>query len=233
MSALASPLPPAFAATRESLRTLACYVVSPARKARTGRIGLASTGDGFGTPAFDDGTRIVVRGRTLAVEPAAPVLITTVSAAAAHVGIQLSPDPGVGSDLPPFSPEAPLDVDEASSLALGAWYALADGVLQTISGDDLDVAERWLWPEHFDLATVVTVGDEVKANVGFSPGDTTSAEPYVYVGPWDMAGLSGPYWNASFGAVLGYGPLVAAADSTQRAADFITEGLDLLRARAS
>jgi hypothetical protein len=231
MTTLAVPLPPAFAPTRESLRTLACYVVSPARKARTGRIGLQSTGDGFGTPPFDDGTRVVVRGATLAVEPRAAVPITTVAAAAAYVGLELSPDPGVGKDLPPFVPEAPLDVDEASSLALGAWYAVADAVLQRLGNGDLDVGERWVWPEHFDLATVVTVAGAAKANVGFSPGDATSAEPYVYVGPWDMEGVSGPYWNASFGALLPYATIAAAPEPAERAAAFIAEGLDLLRAR--
>lgn len=45
MTALTPP-PPALATTREGLRSLACYVISPARKARTGRIGF-SPGDGW------------------------------------------------------------------------------------------------------------------------------------------------------------------------------------------
>ena len=59
-------LPPTFTATRNGLHRLACFVISPARKARTGRIGLRATGDGFGTPPFDDGSRIAVRGADLA-----------------------------------------------------------------------------------------------------------------------------------------------------------------------
>ena len=60
------PLPSTFDETRKGLWTLACYVIAPERKARTGRIGLRPTGDGFGTPPFEDGSRVVVRGDRLA-----------------------------------------------------------------------------------------------------------------------------------------------------------------------
>ena len=37
-----------------------------------------------------------------------------------------------------------------------------------------------------------------QANIGFSPGDSFSAEPYVYVGPFTRDGLGDGYWNALF-----------------------------------
>lgn len=219
-------LPPEFASTRESLRALACYVVSPARKARTGRIGLRPVGEGFGTPPFDDGTRIVVRGDHLARDPGGSTPITTLRAGAEFLGVELSPDPGVGHDLPPFAPDDDLAVDRTSSLLLGAWYALGQQVL-----DDLtetrpagSVSDAQLWPEHFDLAVTVDVDGSAKANVGFSPGDSFSDQPYAYVGPHDTAGLDGPYWNAPFGAYLRY-PDIASA---QAALAFIAEGLGRL-----
>src|SRR3954468_20948374 len=110
MSALTPP-PPHLAATREALRSLACYVIAPARKARTGRIGLRPTGDGIATPPFDDGTHIGVRGDRLVVDADDGVPITTLRASAARVGVALSDDPGVGHDLPPFAPDRPLSVD--------------------------------------------------------------------------------------------------------------------------
>jgi hypothetical protein len=113
--------PPNFGATREALHALACYAVSPARRARTGRIGLRPIGEGFGTPPFDDGTRIVVRGDRLGVEPGRDVAITTVRAAAEFLGVTLSPDPGVGRDPPPFAPDVDLAVDAHASGRLGAW----------------------------------------------------------------------------------------------------------------
>jgi hypothetical protein len=64
------------------LWTLACYVIAPERKARTGRIGLRPTGDGFGTPPFEDGSRVVVRGDRLARVPGEAVPIDPTGRAA-------------------------------------------------------------------------------------------------------------------------------------------------------
>ncbi len=125
-------LPAAFASTREALHALACYAIAPARKARTGRIGLRPTGEGFGTPPFDDGTRIVVRGNALAIEPGEEIVVTTVRAAGAFLGVTLTPDPGVGTDLPPFEPDALLDVDVDASVALGRWYGMGQSVLDQL-----------------------------------------------------------------------------------------------------
>jgi len=231
MTDLASPLPAGFAATRESLRTLACYVIAPARKARTGRIGLRATGDGFGTPPFDDGTRIVVRRDQLALDPGDGVAITTLQAAADYVGLALSPDPGVGADLPPYRPGADLMVDAEASRALGRWYAFGHRVLTALAKQEPGLGEAQLWPEHFDLAAQVDLGGDNAVNVGFSPGDGFSPDPYLYVGPHDVGLVSGPYWNAPFGAVLGYDALMSAEQPEERARSFIGEGLDLLRRR--
>lgn len=219
-------LPPSFATTRESLRTVACYVISPARKARTGRIGLRATGDGFGTPPFDDGSRLLVRGDRLVREPGASIAITTLPEAAAFVGVELSADPGVGHDLPPFKPEEPLDVDAGASLALGAWYALAQRGLDQLRARWAGgtIGEAQLWPEHFDLAVTVEMVNGAKVNAGFSPGDAFSAEPYAYVGPYDTAGLDGDYWNAPFGAYLPYNRI----DSEEAALAFVLQGLEAL-----
>lgn len=227
-----TPPPQTFVTTRESLRALACYAISPARKGRTGRIGLRSTGDGIGTPPFDDGSRIAVRGDRLIFEPDREAPITTLSAAAELLGITLSPDPGVGHDLPPFTPDTELAVDPAASLWLGAWYAFASRQLDRLSArlTDATVSEAQLWPEHFDLAVTVDL-DGAAVNVGFSPGDATSAEPYMYVGPQDTSSLHGGYWNAPFGAVLSHAELRATDDPDRAAERFIDEGLRLLADR--
>jgi hypothetical protein len=119
---------------------------------------------GFGTPPFDDGSRIVVHGNRLARDPGTGIVITTPRAAGAFLGVELTPDPGVGTDLPPFEPDAALAVGVDASLFLGGRHV----------------------------------------NVGFSSGDGFVDEPYVYVGPHDMRGLEGDYWNAGFGAYLRY-----------------------------
>jgi len=225
------PLPAAYVTTRDALHMVACYVVAPARKARTGRIGLRPTGDGFGTPPFDDGSRVVVRGDRLATEPGAEAAITTLRAGASFLGIELTSDPGVGSDLPPFQPDRDLDVDVDASLALGQWYSMGQSVLDQLPGHlgerAAAMSEAQLWPEHFDLAVVVESAAGRKVNVGFSPGDTYVYEPYVYVGPQDFEGPDDGYWNARFGAFLMY----SAMDEREQAAsalDFVARGFALL-----
>jgi hypothetical protein len=227
-----TPPPPAFVATREALWALACYAISPARKARTGRIGLRPTGEGFATPPFDDGTRIAVRGDRLRIEPGPEVEITTLRAAAKVLDVELSPDPGVGHDLPPYTPDAILAVDAAASRWLGAWYAFGSRHLDHLNSGRAPglVSEAQLWPEHFDLAVVVDVGGG--ANIGFSPGDGAVPEPYLYVGPHDTSGLRGEFWNAPFGAVLRHTELRAAADPDQVTTTFLDEGIRLLEEAA-
>ena len=225
-----TPLPPSFTATRESLRALACYVVAPARKARTGRIGLRPTDDGFGTPRFADGSQLVVRGDRLVWEPGDAITVTTLRAAAIFAGVDLSPDPGVGHDLPPYDPDADLGIERDASFSIGAWYRFGQTVLDSLSATlpPGSVTDAQLWPEHFDLALVVDLPGGARVNVGFSPGDGFHDGPYAYVGPQDSPGLSGGYWNAPFGAYLGYTDLESAADPHAVAAEFITVGLAAL-----
>jgi hypothetical protein len=49
----------------------------------------------------------------------------------------------------------------------------------------------------------------------------------MYVGPWNTDGLSGDFWNASFGAVLAYGELLAADDQRGTALAFLRQGAKL------
>jgi hypothetical protein len=222
-------LPPTFEETREALHALACYVVAPARKARTGRIALRPTAGGFGTPPFADGTTVSIDGRGI-VAGGRGAPITTLRAAAAHVGIVLSRTPGVGSDLPPFEPDAELRVDAPATAALAHWYRFGSLLLAGVAAEEPSTTEAQLWPEHFDLAVVVHQGTARAANVGFSPGDRHNASPYVYVGPVSGSVRPHGYWNAPFGALMTYDELAVATSPAQAAREFIDAGLDLLRA---
>jgi len=231
MTAELAPLPRSFASTRAGLHALACFAIAPARKAATGRIGLRAVDGTYGTPPLPDGSRTLVRGDRLLREPGGEIAITTVRAAATFLSVGLSDDPGVGSDLPPFEPDEALHIDPDASSALGAWYSFGDDVLAGIGGPGDTVAEAQLWPEHFDLATIVTLAQGADVNVGVSPGDSGHDAPYVYVGPHDLAGLDGTYWNAPFGALLDYDDLVASATPRDVALAFVNEGLDRVRQR--
>ena len=111
---------------------------------------------------------------------------------------------------------------------LGEWYAVGPLVLgeRRARGSAGPAGEAQVWPEHCDRGVTVQLDDARKVNVGFSPGDSFSAEPYAYVGPQDTAGLSDPYWNAPFGAFVPYGGLT----SEDAALAFALDGPDRLRA---
>jgi hypothetical protein len=239
MSRPLSSLPATFAATRDDLHAVACFVLAPARKQATGRIALTPTPGGFGTPPFGARSRCVrVEAGDLVVDeegvPSVRRALTTVAEAAALVGIPLSADPGVGRDLPPFTPDTPLAIDPAASLALGAWYGFADEVLGELRAS-LEprgpASELQLWPEHFDLAFDHQPSDGRPVNLGASPGDAVSVDPYLYVGPWERDGLADAdgYWNAPFGAVLTYSALLASpTDPVEAAHAFFDRGVVLL-----
>ncbi|HEY4410792.1 MAG TPA: hypothetical protein VGO87_13000 [Acidimicrobiia bacterium] len=228
-------LPPDYAETREAMRRLAVYVLSPARRAVTGRIGLQPAPGGFATPAFGDGEQLRVEGATLhrqADGRGGSVPITTLAAAADFAGVKLSDDPGVGHDIPELGdPDAPLPVSPAAALALGAFYVFSGAVLAEFKAE-LDSAGQecsavQLWPEHFDLGCNVE-----GVNFGCSPGDGYSDEPYIYVGPWNTDGLGGDFWNASFGAVLSYAELLTAGDQRETVLAFLRRGVGLALSRA-
>jgi len=226
------PLPPSFSATREAARALACFVLAPARLTGDGHIGLRATGDGFGTPTFGERSRrVVIRRNHLVVEERGSVVtrapITTLRAAAQVAGVELAADPAVGKDTPPFRPDEPLDVDGDAVDVLAEWYALTDMALVDVREDLVrrgTASAINLWPEHFDLAFDWGPDAERRVNLGGSPGDATSDEPYLYVGPWGFAGSPDEFWNAPFGATLPYAALVGVADPTATAVAFFAEG---------
>jgi hypothetical protein len=225
------PLPAAYVETRDALHRLASYVLAPARKAATGRIGLRATPGGFGTPPFGDGEQLRVEGASLVRRRGdgwEATGIASLAAAAAFAGIALSDDPGIGHDPPPLGdPDAPLAVSPDASSALGAWYGFSAAVLEDLrtelNGSGRECSEVQLWPEHFDLGCSIE-----GVNFGSSAGDGHYAEPYIYVGLWNTDELpADEYWNASFGAVLRYDALLGAADQAATALGFLRKGAKL------
>jgi hypothetical protein len=222
------PVPQAWAETRQAMRRLACYVLSPARKAANGKIGLRYTYGGFGTPFFGADEQLRVEGVSLIRqrgESAELIPITSLAEAAAFAGVTLSEDPGVGSELPGLGdPDAPLPIDPAAAKRLGDWYGFSASVLEAFRAE-LNAAGRacgrvQLWPEHFDMGCGIE-----GVNFGCSPGDDFLTEPYVYVGPWNTERLpDGGFWNAPFGAALPYKELLGASDQRGAALEFLRRG---------
>ncbi len=219
--------PAALAPTRSALHRLAEAVISPAREAANGKIGLRYTLGGFGTPFFGLDAQLRVEGATLVVqdrEGARRAPITSLAAAARAVG-ELLPPSGLEFE------SDPLDVDPEAASFIGQWFGFAASVLEQLRAEaapEHQPSRVQLWPEHFDMA--VELGDPEggrRAAYGLSPGDDSHSEPYVYVAPW-VAPEPGELWQATTfsGAELPFPALLAASD--QRAAV-----LDFLRIRAA
>jgi hypothetical protein len=230
-----------FSATRDSWHRLAEHVLAPARYRATGRIGLRAAPGGFGTPPYTnadgDEEQVRVEGIALLVvrnEEPRSVPITTVAEAARTVGVEPGAPAGLYTPNTPLQPDAPLTVDEAAAERLGAWYELADAVLERLRGeapDDDGASIVQLWPEHFDLA--VDLGPEDRGGrgtFGASPGDAAHPEPYLYVTHWSAAAAADPYWSdpAFGGASLPYRDLVGSTDPLSVALDFYRRGRDAL-----
>ena len=155
------PLPPGFAQTRVVLHRLGEDVMSPAQAAVNGDIHFDATPGGFGTPVFGDGRQLRVEG----------VELVEVDG---NVEVRREPIDGV---------------DAGAARWLADLFALGDAALRELISDAPEAEPIRLWPEHFDIATVIG-----RATYGVSPGDAEHAEPYLYVGPWDP--VEGELWNA-------------------------------------
>jgi hypothetical protein len=223
--------------TRAVLHRVATHVLARARHAATGRFGLRVTPGGFGTPAFGDGVEVLrVAGGGLVRErdgraSTMPLDGATLADLAAFAAADLSTPFDVGVDTPPLGdPHERLAVDDSEVARLADWWHLGWRVLDTVAAAASDAMAIQLWPEHFDAGTSVAVADGDRCNLGASPGDGLSDEPYLYLGPWSDARPGDPsYWNAPFGAVLLRSQVLEARDPFGAAIDFFGRGLDALR----
>lgn len=233
---LAEP-PAALEATRRSLHAVAEHVMSPARRAATGKIGLRYTRGGFGTPFYgrhkqvriDDGELVCDHG-----EMEERAALTTLREAAAFVGIECGAPDDLYEPATPVEPEAPLEVDGDAASWLGGWFGFACSVLEQVrasAGPGGEPSRVQLWPEHFDMAVELSdPSGTSRAGYGASPGDDTHPRPYLYVVPWTPC--EGTWWNASHfnGALLDLDSLLAAPDQRAAALDFFGESQSVLAA---
>ncbi len=233
-------LPTTFADTRDALQRVAVHVVARARSQATGRFGLRVTPGGFGTPEFgEDLVRVRVSDGLLVREsgPSSGATSTVVAIdgsdlteLAAVAGVDLGADLDVGHDTPPLGDATErLVVDRAAASALADWYAITAAALdRTVAelGPRSSPTMVQLWPEHFDVAIDVAALPGRRANLGGSPGDGFHGDPYLYVGPWtnDRPGDQ-QFWNAPFGAVMGYAELIDDRDPVGTATRFMIRGV--------
>jgi hypothetical protein len=233
------PLPNTWVETRTELHRLATYVLSPARTKANGKLALRFTLDGFGTPFFGEDEQVRLQGLELVRQRGDRVetaRLTTLREAAELVGVGIDPALADGMhDVPAAGDiDAPLRVDPAAAHALADWFGFAYSVLEQIRSEarpDEQPSRVQLWAEHFDPA--FEAGAEAagrRAGFGASPGDSSSEEPYLYFSLWYRDRVpDDQFWNASFGATMGYAELLAADDQRARALAFFRTGRHILR----
>lgn len=244
-----APLPDDWPTQRETLRTIGTHVVARAQQQDTGHFALMPLPGGFGTPQFGaDRRRVRVAGGSLFVESivdgtartrvemiAGSTIRTLCDAAGADVDAELS----VGHDTPELGDadaDAMIILDSGAVTVLDDWYQLGARAIDSAvaSLPDAQAAVARLWPEHFDIGTDVAIDPikqpEARTNLGCAAGDGFHEEPYLYVGPWgpERPG-SADFWNAPFGATIGWGDLDASENPLQTAIEFFLTGLARLR----
>ena len=231
-------LPEGYPSALFDFHRLAYSVVAEARYQSNGKFGLRYVLGGFGTPFFGDDTQVRVAGDQLAVQTAMrarSTTITTLRDAARFVGI----GPGTTAaehDSPELGDiDRPLDARAEVGDFLGAWFGLATAALEGLrfSAGVVDPERVQLWPGHFDPAIAAgDAGSGQRATYGFSPGDHSHDEPYIYVAAWGDVDRSDPFWNeTSFnGASLPFSDLSATPDHYAGALAFLRAGYGRLNA---
>ncbi len=229
-------LPESLAATRGMLHRVAAHVLGRRRYEVSGRFGLRASPGGLATPAFGDGPEVVrVAGGVLIREIAGAAGYLTMSGStlrdlADFAGTDITTEFSVGADSPEVGDvDQPLTVDGEAMRVIADWYGFGwlclDRVLLTLP-TNAEPAVIQLWPEHFDVGTNVRVAFRSLVNLGASPGDDYSGQPYLYVGPWGPERPGDPeFWNAPFGAALSWAELRGLPDPIEVGVRFLRTGL--------
>lgn len=160
--------------------------------------------------------------------PGFPLTRRTVSEALAWLGDALGaaltpPSPSPTTFGPVGAPAGRFcSADIEARRELGRWFGDAALALAAFAALDVGSPIR-VWPHHFDIATLLTLGGDGEAaqtiGVGLSPGDESYGEPYWYVTPWPKPTapreppLRAGRWHTErwFGAVLPASSLLAAS----------------------
>ncbi|MEL6255942.1 MAG: hypothetical protein AAFR87_28315 [Bacteroidota bacterium] len=118
---------------------------------------------------------------------------------------KVSLDQPYKDDLPDFQTcDNEFDISDIEAFqALGAYFGNTNSLLAEIFHDDCEASGIRSWPHHFDIASLLDVGDGKSIGVGMSPGDGSSPLPYIYINMWpypdtekvDLPGLSKGKWN--------------------------------------
>ncbi len=122
---------------------------------------------------------------------------------------------------------------------LAAWYANANGLLgdvgQLLAARKLNAPTVRCWPHHFDLDSLVSLGNDRTTGLGFSAGDEYYDAPYFYVtiypepSPAALPKLPAlGHWHTRdfIAAVAPAGKIVAAKDQRKETEAFVVASVE-------
>jgi len=143
-----------------------------------------------------------------------PIGGSTLQKLAAFAELDITEMLDVGHDTPVVGDlDQPIVIDAVAAAALASWHGLVAAILDSVLAElpaSADATVARLWPEHFDAAFDAATSPGDRVNLGGSPGDGYSDEPYLYVGPFSSARPGdADFWNAPFGATRTRSELVA------------------------
>jgi hypothetical protein len=170
--------------------------------------------DGFAGVAITN----AVHGTDLALPNGRVALAGPVGAIAEAARIDAGPPEGSYDIVDPLDPDTVLDLDSAAAEWIHRSHYAGGRAIKSALPEQHPV----LWPEHFDVGAT-----EEEVDYGVSAGDDYHPRPYAYVSPW--AKLTGPFWNAPFGALYPLNPAHDVDALTSRIADFFERGQKELR----
>jgi hypothetical protein len=227
--------------TRTSLQAVATHVLSRARFADQGRIGLRVGAGCIATPTHGSDAQVLrLTSTTLIVESAASGVArsrvallssSTMRQLAEFAGVDLAGPLEAGGHAPPIgNVDQPIAVDVDAARAILHWFRVGSEAIDRVLATAVDPSVTQLWPEHFDVSADLATRCG-RVNIGASPGDGEIPHPYAYVGPWEDTRPGDPdYWNARFGSALPWDVARDAKDPAARVAEFFQRGLELLGA---
>jgi hypothetical protein len=115
------------------------------------------------------------------------------------------------------------------------YYAITYPLLQTMVDTYDGASPIYVWPHHFDMATLIAVpnmqpNESKTIGVGLSPGDQSYDEPYWYVSPYpyptlsSLPALDSGFWHTKHwvGAVL----TASQVESEQHLEAFLTSAVE-------
>jgi hypothetical protein len=199
-------------------------------------MGLRWTLGGFGSPFFGADEQVRIAGTDLVYQHGPQVWAQPIASLAEAATFVLNGPPDaswtIDLDVPPLGDTGDdLAVDSDAARALSDWYGFAWSVLEELRAESpsTEPSRVQVWPEHFDAAFDCLPPDR-RATFGASPGDSGSAEPYLYVVSPRVETVPSLLWNATAfsGAVLSYQELLHSVDQRDLALEFFRSRQELL-----